>query len=199
MISTSSLPIATIRSRMSASVRSIPISSRMRERLEFQKVADNDWLNEFRPPSSIAIDCLPHEEISYMMRNTRGANADRNKRGLPSHQSVRILHRYDPGPWTIPMASSSISGLDIVGNHPLPQSRGMPNRRARAASFPITDRKGRTPSREELSCEEGSYLFVGIEDRPPEWAWSDRDYDDLRFVISCPSGEEIRSTVRLVG
>jgi hypothetical protein len=167
------------------------------ERLEFQKVADNDWLNEFDPPGSIAIDCLPHEEISYMMRNTRGANVDRNKRGLPSTRVYEFFTdttRDEDNPSGFAFNFE----LDIVETI-LCRSLEECRTESDGGIIPDNRQEERTPKREELACQEGYYLFVGIEDRPPEWGWSDRDYDDLRFIISCPANEEIRSTVRLVG
>ncbi|GJD66583.1 TadE/TadG family type IV pilus assembly protein [Methylobacterium frigidaeris] len=35
------------------------------------------------------------------------------------------------------------------------------------------------------SCEEGKYMYYGWEDRPPSGG-SDKDYDDIRLVVSCP-------------
>ncbi|MGY6571052.1 MAG: TadE/TadG family type IV pilus assembly protein [Salinarimonas sp.] len=167
------------------------------ERLEFKKVADNDWLKEFDPPSSIAIDCLPHEEISYMMRNTRGANKDRNLRGLPSTRVYEFFTdttRDEDNP----SGFAFNFGLDIVETI-LCRSLAECRVESEGGIIPDNRQEGRTPRREELGCREGYFLFVGIEDRPPEWGRSDRDYDDLRFVISCPASQEIRSTVRLVG
>ncbi|WP_342112136.1 hypothetical protein [Methylobacterium sp. SI9] len=36
------------------------------------------------------------------------------------------------------------------------------------------------------SCSEGKYMYYGWEDRPPN-AGSDRDYDDIRVIVSCPT------------
>jgi Flp pilus assembly protein TadG len=35
------------------------------------------------------------------------------------------------------------------------------------------------------SCDEGKFMYYGWEDRPPSGS-SDRDYDDIRLLISCP-------------
>ncbi|TNC05448.1 hypothetical protein FF100_35655 [Methylobacterium terricola] len=41
------------------------------------------------------------------------------------------------------------------------------------------------PATASVGCEEGKYMYYGWEDRPPN-AGSDRDYDDIRLLMSCP-------------
>ncbi|ACL60465.1 TadE/TadG family type IV pilus assembly protein [Methylobacterium nodulans] len=41
------------------------------------------------------------------------------------------------------------------------------------------------PQTATTSCEEGKFMYYGWEDRPPN-AGSDRDYDDIRLLVSCP-------------
>jgi hypothetical protein len=59
---------------------------------------------------------------------------------------------------------------------------------------------GRTPNTATGGCTRGKYMYFGYEDRPqgaPDWG--DRDYDDIRIVISCPEWEEAESKkVRIV-
>jgi Flp pilus assembly protein TadG len=58
----------------------------------------------------------------------------------------------------------------------------------------------RTPTPATTKCEAGKFMFIGFEDRPyvpgrtnaeyTTWGsgyWTDRDYEDVTFVISCPS------------
>ncbi len=58
----------------------------------------------------------------------------------------------------------------------------------------------RTPTPATTKCEPGKFMFIGFEDRPyvpgrpaaeySTWGsgyWTDRDYEDVTFVISCPS------------
>jgi Flp pilus assembly protein TadG len=60
----------------------------------------------------------------------------------------------------------------------------------------------RTPTPATTKCEPGKFLYIGFEDRPyvpgrnssdySTWGsgyWTDRDYEDVTFVISCPSLE----------
>lgn len=65
----------------------------------------------------------------------------------------------------------------------------------------IPDHKPRAPQRATGSCEPGKYMYYGWEDRPPgligqsrDWqdiAWTDRDYDDIRIIIKCPTFETV--------
>lgn len=167
------------------------------ERMDFVKVADNDRLGGFDPVETIDIDCAPHEEVSYMMRNTRGAN--RNP-GLRDSASARVYEFYsdttrdedDPEVFNF---NFEVDILETI----LCRTRDECRVESEGGIIPDIRGRNRNPAREEQACREGSYLFIGLEDRPPEWESSDRDYDDLRFMISCPSREERRGTVRLVG
>jgi hypothetical protein len=57
----------------------------------------------------------------------------------------------------------------------------------------------RTPVKASTKCEPGKFMYIGFEDRPyipghtaaeySTWGsgyWTDRDYEDITFVISCP-------------
>jgi Flp pilus assembly protein TadG len=71
----------------------------------------------------------------------------------------------------------------------------------------------RTPTPATTKCEPGKFLYIGFEDRPyvpgrpssdySTWGsgyWTDRDYEDITFVISCPSLEitDYTRSVRLM-
>lgn len=57
----------------------------------------------------------------------------------------------------------------------------------------------RTPQRATKSCSPGKYMYYGWEDRPPGGG-SDRDYNDIRIVIGCPTIEQVGArSLRLVG
>ena len=67
----------------------------------------------------------------------------------------------------------------------------------------IPEGTNRTPQRATGSCDgnQGKYMYYGWEDRPPglsgtssNWqhiAWTDRDYDDIRIIIKCPTFETV--------
>ena len=73
----------------------------------------------------------------------------------------------------------------------------------------VPEGKNRTPVQAKGTCTPGKYMYYGWEDRPPgrkgpakDWtdiAWTDRDYDDIRIVIKCPTLEPAAERmVRLV-
>jgi Flp pilus assembly protein TadG len=73
----------------------------------------------------------------------------------------------------------------------------------------IPEGKDRIPERATEVCSPGKYMYYGWEDRPPgmegpaeSWediAWTDRDYDDIRIVIACPSLDKVEDRmVRLI-
>jgi len=63
----------------------------------------------------------------------------------------------------------------------------------------IPEGKMREPRLTKKACEPGKFMYYGWEDRPPGNGWTDRDYDDIRIVIECPSVEVVGNrTVRLV-
>ncbi|MDB5511154.1 MAG: hypothetical protein JWR08_637 [Enterovirga sp.] len=54
--------------------------------------------------------------------------------------------------------------------------------------LPNNHETGRTPATASGPCTEGKYVYYGWEDRPPvSQGASDKDYDDIRLVVSCPA------------
>lgn len=48
-------------------------------------------------------------------------------------------------------------------------------------------------------CEAGQYMYFAWEDRPTGYGWTDMDFNDIRFVISCPEmGVSDTSFARIV-
>lgn len=63
----------------------------------------------------------------------------------------------------------------------------------------IPEGKERIPQRASKPCETGKYMYYGWEDRPPGLGWTDRDYDDIRVIVECPSMEQVgQRSVRLI-
>lgn len=73
--------------------------------------------------------------------------------------------------------------------------------RPRSEGGIIPEHKPRDPQRATGKCEPGKYMYYGWEDRPDglvgqsrDWqdvAWTDRDYDDIRIIIKCPTFETV--------
>lgn len=53
----------------------------------------------------------------------------------------------------------------------------------------------RTPQQATQACSPGKFLYLGWEDRPPGYGWTDSDYDDIRVIIECPSTTTTETTV----
>ena len=73
----------------------------------------------------------------------------------------------------------------------------------------VPEGRDRVPVQDKQGCSPGKFIYYGWEDRPPgmsgpakDWtdvAWTDRDYDDIRIVLECPTIESVENrTVRLV-
>jgi hypothetical protein len=167
------------------------------ERMDFIKVADNDWFGGFDPANTPQVNCLPHEEISYMLRNTRDANNNPSERTNPNARIYEFFSdtTRDPNDPEVLVFNFELNILETILCRTLDECR----RERDGGILPDLMDRYRDPNVNELACREGYYLYIGFEDRPPEWGHSDRDYDDLSVVISCPSTQERRSTVRLVG
>ena len=81
------------------------------------------------------------------------------------------------------------------------------------ATIPGNNQKNRIPQVGQ-SCEPGKFMYFGWEDRPPQNQGGsgtgnpyaagvsdpggDRDYDDIRLIMSCPSVEKDTLEVRLI-
>ena len=63
----------------------------------------------------------------------------------------------------------------------------------------IPEGKERIQQRASKPCETGKYMYYGWEDRPAGLGWTDRDYDDIRVIVECPSMEQVgQRSVRLI-
>jgi len=51
----------------------------------------------------------------------------------------------------------------------------------------IKEGTNRTPAKATVGCSTGKYMYYGWEDRPPEQGGSDKDYNDIRIVLGCPT------------
>ncbi|WP_421950187.1 TadE/TadG family type IV pilus assembly protein [Pelagibacterium sp.] len=65
---------------------------------------------------------------------------------------------------------------------------------AQGGKIPPNNSTNRTPQQATEECGEDKFMYYGWEDRPPEIAGSDRDYDDIRIVMACP--EQVSSGER---
>lgn len=159
-------------------------------RSQFTVIADNaGTAYEFSMPR-----CGPGEVMSYQLLNVRGARTqpalwdDPLRERYVYHTDTVILNDvedHDLGGWNM---------LETVLCDSLEQCR------PRSEGGIIPEGKERVPERAREACEPGKYMYYGWEDRPPGRGWTDRDYDDIRLVIGCPTerldGEKRVSLIR---
>jgi hypothetical protein len=125
--------------------------------------------------------CGPEEMMSYRLHNVRNARTQPWKWDSPTathyeHYTDTIMENG--------AESYSLGGYSLVEtvlcnnqNQCKPQAQG----------GIIPEGPGRTPEHATAGCSAGKFFYYGWEDRPPEQGGSDRDYNDIRIVIECPS------------
>ncbi len=64
--------------------------------------------------------------------------------------------------------------------------------RSERGILPNNHETGRTPATASGACPKGKFMYYGWEDRPV----GDRDFDDIRLVVSCP--EEVKISDKMV-
>lgn len=167
-------------------------------RREMTAIADNgdpglDYSKNALP------QCKAGELISYKLRNVRNARSDK-KKWEGKDQTVYEYYTdttMDPGSrvQTNNMVGEAVhkngstTPIDMVSNPILETILCDTERQCRPRSeggiLPNNHETGRTPKTASGSCSEGKFLYFGWEDRPPTGS-SDRDYDDIRLIVSCP-------------
>lgn len=143
-------------------------------------------------------ECKADELQSYMLKNVKEGNSNPSKRtdkNQPNYEYFADTKDQDK--------NSAVLTIDVTGN----QIAKNGNRTAidtktnkmletiicgtlneckskkDGGILPNLDSRGRTPGVATQGCLEGKYLYYGWEDRSES---SDKDYDDIRIVVSCP-------------
>jgi hypothetical protein len=147
--------------------------------------------------------CDAGQTLSYKLLNVRLAREEPQKWDDPKALHFEYYtdttvengaEAYDLGGWNV-LETVLCKSL----NECKPQSQG----------GIIPEGKNRNPVHARETCSPGKYMYYGWEDRPPgmsgpsaDWtdiAWTDRDYDDIRIIIACPSLETVQERqVRLI-
>lgn len=163
-------------------------------------IADNGT-----PPTVYDLSKMPtcgkNEAPSYMLRNVRNARTSPgnwNDTGTNTYTYFTDV-KIDTGTLvqTMNMKGNNVgnkSTVDMIAN-PMLETMICDNAKQctpKSQGGIIPDRKtGRSPAVASGSCEDGKYMYYGWEDRP-QTAGGDRDYDDIRLVVSCP--KQIKET-----
>lgn len=167
-----------------------------RGRTKMTTIADNTGtVYDYEMPR-----CGPNEMMSFKLLNIRGARQNPNLlRNGTRYEYYTDTHLNRNGAETYDISCSGSScgsvpsgGWDILETvlcdtkeQCVPKSQG----------GIIPEGRHRTPQRTTQRCSPGKYMYYGWEDQPG----GDRDYDDIRIVIACPSLEQVEDRrVRLV-
>lgn len=137
--------------------------------------------------------CDDGQSLSYKLFNVRFAREDPSRWDDP--RALRFEY------YTDTIEERGEYEYDLGGNQVLETvlCRNINQCKPQSEGGIIPEGKNRTPVRADHVCSKGKYMYYGWEDRPPgmdgpaeDWtdiAWTDRDYDDIRLVVGCPTLE----------
>lgn len=151
--------------------------------------------------------CTPDEFPAYMMRNVRNsrtqpANWDRDRdyyeyfTDTVIDQNTHVMRDIVVSDY---IDSNRVRRVNNISTTPMLETILCDN----AAQCRQTNEGGILPMRQTNrnprvatgACTSGKYMYYGWEDRPG----GDRDYDDIRIIISCPEREKVAEKhVRIV-
>lgn len=154
-------------------------------------IADNGT-----PPTNYDLGAMPtckeNEAPSYMLRNVRDARSTRSR----WDEMGRNTYEYymdvtiDTGTrvQTVNMRGRNVGTGEVIDTVRYPMLEtylcdSTEKCRSRSDGGILPNRQtNRSPATATGSCSEGKFMYYGWEDRPG----GDRDYDDIRLVVSCP-------------
>ncbi len=138
-------------------------------------------------------DCPEGQSLSFRLYNLRDARTNAARRANPpanaiyNHYSDTVL---EDGRETFDFGGVRI--LETVRCDSFEECRPT------SQGGVLVEGTNRTPNREERPCVPGKFMYFGWEDRPPTGS-SDRDYNDILFVMRCPTGLNVTyGSARLV-
>jgi len=136
--------------------------------------------------------CAPGQSISFRLRNVRYTGStslrDRIERGGTFTGREPVHNHYTDTVLDGNREILDLAGLSLVETVRC-DSEAECDKRSRGGVVP--EGRNRAPNRETRPCVPGKYMYYGWEDRPPEWGSSDADFDDITFVLRCPSGRDV--------
>lgn len=174
--------------------RNGPIDPETGRRGPFLKISDNTDAGVREAPKSLDITCGTNENISYLLKNVRNARTN------PALQRTgeTWLHYTDTTSDGSGVQTYNTAYRNLIETV-LCDSKDQCKPRSQGGILPNNHQTERTPSVNTSVCKTGQYLYFGWEDRPPNIGqWTDRDYDDIRFVMRCPGTIKGPFSVRLV-
>ncbi|MFZ5676506.1 MAG: TadE/TadG family type IV pilus assembly protein [Pseudomonadota bacterium] len=124
--------------------------------------------------------CAAGETMSYRLRNVRNARTQKSK----WDSSRAEFYEY----YTDTVLNGGVESYNLSVS--LIETVLCSNRticKPERQGGVIPEGANRTPRRATEACAPGKFMYYGWEDRPPEGGGSDRDYNDIRIIIECPT------------
>jgi hypothetical protein len=130
-------------------------------------------------------ECPEGQSLSFRLRNVRDSRADA--------QNGRRLRGTEYNHYSDTRIEESREFYDFAGRSILETVRcdTLEECRPTTQGGVLPFGKNRTPNVETRVCVPGKFMYFGWEDRPPGLGWTDRDYDDILFVVRCPTGLDV--------
>ncbi len=143
--------------------------------------------------------CNAGESISYRLHNVRDMRGNSSRWNDTSAETYDYFTDTSVDPVTRVQtfamvgqrtyANGTTTALDMAANPILETILCDTEAKCKSTNqggvLPNNHITGRTPVTATAGCLEGKLMYYGWEDRPPN-AGSDRDYDDIRLVVTCP-------------
>jgi hypothetical protein len=137
--------------------------------------------------------CESGESMSYHLYNVRGA---RTSPHLWDKGNATRYHYYTDTKIENDAEAYDLGGYSLLETV-LCDSLAACTGKSKGGVIP--EGKNRTPVRATQKCLPGKFMYYGFEDRPPGLGWTDKDYDDIRIIIECPTLEtDTTKNVRLI-
>lgn len=149
-------------------------------RTQITKIADNAGSKfSYKMPS-----CKQGEALSFRLYNVRNARTN------PKEWNSKYADRYEY--YTDTVLKNGVEEYDGLKQDILEtvMCDNLAECKGKSKGGILPEGAGRTPERTQEACAPGKYLYFGWEDRPPN-SGSDRDYNDIRIVMSCPTVEAV--------
>jgi Flp pilus assembly protein TadG len=170
-----------------------PIDGTTGQRTAYAKIADNTDAGVKAGPANLNIRCGTDEQVSYLLKNIREARTDLVKQRTAT---ARLFYTDAVKDEKTGVLSYGVT-LDGVTRNTLEtilcdtQAKCKPQNQG--GVLPNNHQTGRTPAVNASVCAPGKFLYFGWEDRIPGYVKngvadsSDRDFDDIRLVVTCPT------------
>lgn len=124
--------------------------------------------------------CATGENLSYRLHNVRNARTTKSK-----WDSSKAEH-YEYYTDTVITGGAETYGLQYsLLETVLCDTKAACKYKSEGGVLP--EGANRVPQKATATCSTGKYFYYGWEDRPPEQGGSDKDYNDIRIVIECPT------------